>query len=316
MLLLKLLLSLSNLCFAAEPIVVDKIVAVVNDQIVTKSDLDQYRSKLKKGSLVDEGLLRMNDPEKVLKDDKALLNLLIDERLLDSEVKRKGLEVTIERVEQEIRNIAKKNSLTRNQLKDAVASRGNTFSQYQDFIKTSLERQALIDKEVQSKIRISDEDVISYLSSQKSFSGQIFEYQISQILFLNKNNKAAAQKRAQAALARLQNGESFEKVANETDEYPGHNKGGSLGEFKADELQKEMEAAVRPLAPGEISGLVSTNVGFHILKVNKKRLVADSKFEETKAKIIGQLQAEAFKKQFRNWLDQRREDAFISLKTI
>lgn len=315
MFLLTLLLSLSSIGYS-QTVVLDKIVAVVNDQIITRSDLQDFRNKLSRGSLVDEGLLRMNNPEKILKDDKALLNHLIDERLLDSEVKRKGLEVTIERVEQEIRNIAKKNGLTRNQLRDAVVSRGNSFAQYQDFIKTSLERQALIEKEVQSKIRISDEDVISYLSSQKSFSGQIFEYEISQILILNKGKKDLAEKKASNALARIQGGEAFEKVADEVSEDPGHNKGGALGTFKADELQKELEVAVRPLGPGETSELITTKVGFHILKVNKKRLVSDSKFEETKAKIIGQLQAEAFQKQFRNWLDQRRDESFISIKKI
>ena len=315
MFLLTLLLSLASIG-NSQTVVLDKIVAVVNDQIITRSDLQDFRNKLSKGSLVDEGLLRMNSPEKILKDDKALLDHLIDERILDSEVKRKGLEVTIERVEQEIRNIAKKNGLTRNQLREAVVSRGNSFAQYQDFIKTSLERQALIEKEVQSKIRISDEDVISYLSSQKSFGGQIFEYEISQVLILGKGKKDVAEKKAAAALARIQGGESFEKIADEVSEDPGHNKGGILGTFKADELQKELEIAVRPLAPGETSELVITKVGFHILKVNKKRLVSDSKFEETKAKIIGQLQAEAFQKQFRNWLDQRRDDSFISIKKI
>ena len=315
MFILTLLLAMSSTGFS-QTVVLDKIVAVVNDQIVTKSDMEQFKNKLKRGSLVDEGLLRLNDPQKILKDDKALLNHLIDERLLDSEVKRKGLEVTIERVEQEIRSIAKKNGLTRNQLREAVVSRGNSFAQYQDFIKTSLERQALIEKEVQSKIRISDEDVVSYLSSQKSFSGQIFEYQLSQILILNRKSKDAAQKRAMAALTRIQGGESFEKVADEVNEDPGHSKGGAIGTFKADELQKELETAVRPLGPGEISGLVVTANGFHILKVNKKRMVADSRFEETKSRIIGQLQAEAFQKQFRSWLDQRRDDSFISIKKI
>lgn len=315
MFLLTLLLSLSSIGHT-QTVVLDKIVAVVNDQIITRSDLQDFRNKLSRGSLVDEGLLRMNSPDRILKDDKALLNHLIDERLLDSEVKRKGLEVTIERVEQEIRNIAKKNGLTRNQLRDAVISRGNSFAQYQDFIKTSLERQALIEKEVQSKIRISDEDVISYLSSQKSFGGQIFEYDVSQILILNKDKKGLSEKKAKEALARIQAGESFEKVADELSEDPGHNKGGALGTLKADELQKELEIAVRPLGPGETSELVITKVGFHILKVNKKKLVSDSKFEETKSKIIGQLQAEAFQKQFRNWLDQRRDESFISIKKI
>lgn len=310
---LTLLLAFSSIG-NSQTVVLDKVIAVVNDEIITRSDLENFRNKLKRGSLVDEGLLRMNSADKILKDDKALLDHLIDERIMDSEVKRKGLEVTIERVEQEIRNIAKKNGLTRNQLRDAVVARGNSFAQYQDFIKTSLERQALIEKEVQSKIRISDEDVISYLSAQKSFSGQIFEYDISQILILNKGKDAEA--RANKALARIQGGEPFEKVADEISEDPGFNKGGAIGTFKADELQKELETAVRPLAPGETSALIVTKVGFHILKVNKKKLVSDSRFEETKARIIGQLQAEAFQKQFRSWLDQRRDDAFISIKKL
>lgn len=133
MFLFTLLLSLSSIGHS-QTIVLDKIVAVVNDQIITQSDLKEFRNKLSRGSLVDEGLLRMNSPDKILKDDKVLLDHLIDERLLDSEVKRKGLEVTIERVEQEIRNIAKKNGLTRNQLRDAVVARGNSFAQYQDLI--------------------------------------------------------------------------------------------------------------------------------------------------------------------------------------
>src|SRR4051812_9491900 len=168
--------------------VVDKVVAIVNDQPVTMSDMEKYKKKLQTGGLVDDALLKLTDAEALKKDPKALLNQLVDEKLIDSEVKRKNMEVTIERVEQEIRSIAQNNNISRQQLTSALTAKGVNLSQYQDFIKTSLERQGLIEKEVTSKIRISDEDISSYYLAKKGPSAsQTFEYTLSHILLNPKN---------------------------------------------------------------------------------------------------------------------------------
>src|SRR5690606_21566479 len=107
-----------------------------------------------------------------------------DEKVIDSEVKRRNMEVPIERVEQEIRNIARDNRITRQQLTQALKAKGVSVSQYQDFIKSSLERQTLVEREVTSKIRISDEDISSHYLNKKGLSElQIFEYTLSHILF-------------------------------------------------------------------------------------------------------------------------------------
>lgn len=313
---------LSTLIFgmflSAEAKVVDKIVAIVNDQPVTLSDTEKFRSKLMKQGLIDDALLKMSDPELLKKDRNALLNYLIDEKIIDTEVKRKNLEVTIERVEQEIRNIAKGNNISRNQLKDALAAKGVTMSQYQDFIKTSLERQSLIEKEVTSKIRISDDDISSYYLAKKGPSGaQIFEYTLSHILFSPKNGgEAAALSRAQSVEEKIKAGQSFEKLAEQFSEDPSFSKGGQLGVFRAGEMTKDFENAIRKVEPGEVTAPVKSPQGIHLIKVVKRTLISDPKLDEERDNIRNILYAEAFRKQFQMWLNQRKEDSFIRINGV
>ena len=293
----------------------DKIVAIVNDQIVSLSDSERFRQRLATGGLVDDALLRLTDPESLKKDRKALLNHLIDEKIIDSEVKRKGLEVTIERVEQEIRNIAKNNGISRDQLKSALQAKGVSISQYQDFIKTTLQRQSLIEREVNSKIRISDEDISSYYLSKKGpSSAQVFEYNLSHILFSPKTvGDDGALKRAKMVAQKLKNGESFDKLAEQFSDDSNFSKGGQLGTFRAGEMLKALEDGVRRVPPGGLSNIVKSPQGYHIVRVNKRTLISDPKLEEEREVLHRELYANAFKRQLRLWLDQRRDEAFIRI---
>lgn len=295
--------------------VVDKIVAVVNDQIVTSSDAEAFKKSLTGGGMQDDALIQMVDPKKLLTDRDALLNYLIDEKVLDSEVKKKNLEVTVERVEQEIRDIMKKRNVTRDQLKQVLQERGVTLSQYQDYIKTSLERHALIEKEVSSKIRITDEDVASYFSAKKSASkNQIYEYTIAQILVVpKKGNEEGARKKANAAFDKLKAGQAFETIAEQYSEDPNFSKGGLLGTFTTGEMKPDIENAVKRLQTNEFSPVVHSKTGYTIFKVVKRTLIADPKMEAEKENIRNTLFGDAFKKQFRAWLTERREDAFVKI---
>lgn len=297
---------------------VDKVVAVVNQAPITRSDVEKFKRKLQTGGLVDDALLKTVDSQALLKDDKQLLNFIIDEKLIDTEVKHKNMEVTIERVEQEIRNIAKGNNISRQQLQTALAAKGVTISQYQDFLKTSLERQALIEREVTSRIRISDEDVNSYYLAKKGPSAtQIFEYSLSHILFTPKNGgMEAALKRAQEVEEKLKNGQSFDKLAEQYSEDPAFTKGGVLGTFKAGEMLKPIEDAVRKVGQGEVTPIVKTSLGYQIIKVTKRTLISDPKLEEEREDIRHALSVDAFKRQLRLWLNSRRDEAAIRINGV
>lgn len=294
---------------------VDKVVAVVNDSPITLSDVERYKKKLQTGGLMDEALLRTTDSASLLKERSALLNHMIDEKIIDTEVKHRNMEVTIERVEQEIRSIAKNNGISRQQLQTALQTKGVTVSQYQDFIKTSLERQSLIEREVTSRIRISDEDINSYYLTKKGPSAaQVFEYSLSHILLSPKNGgEESALNRAKSVEEKLKAGQSFDKLAEKYSDDPSFSKGGPLGVFRAGEMVKELEQAVRKTGPGEVTPIVKTPVGYQIVKVNKRTLISDPKLEEERENIRHTLSVDAFKRQLRLWLNQKRDDSFIKI---
>ena len=295
--------------------IVERVVAIVNNEIVTQSDLSAFEKKLDRNNFLDELLLFGKPAAELKKSPADQLNYIINERLLDSEVKRLNLSVTIERVEQEIRDIAKRNGMSRNDLMSAVTTQGITASEYQDFIKSKVERQSLIESEVTSKIRVSDEDVLAkYSRDNPSNSAGTYEYNIAHIFFNSKKGGAlAAKERAESVVKKLRAGESFEVLAEQHSEDTNFSPGGVLGTFRAGEFSKEMEAAVAKISPGEFTDVVPLKGNFHVLKLLGKKIVSDAKFEVGKEKIRNQLFEQAFQKHFKLWLESKREEAFIRI---
>ncbi len=292
----------------------DRVVAVVNNEIITESDIKKFSNKLARNGLIDELLLIDKTPAELRKDRTAQLNFLISEKLIESEIKRLNLSVTIERVEQEVRSIARRNQVSRAEMIAQVKSQGMSVSEYQDFVKGQIERQSLIESEISSKVRISDEDVMAEYLKQNSGINTAFEYTLSHILFLPKKGGAqAALDRAKQVLAKLKAGESFEQLAQQYSEDPNFAASGLLGTFKSGDFQKELEDAVVKLNPGDTTNVVKSRFGYHILKVNNKKIVPDPKFEAAKERIRAQLFEKAFKKYFAVWLENKKAESFVRI---
>ncbi len=311
-----LILFLITIPTVTQAEIVEKIVAIVNDSIVTLSDINTFKKKVRSEGLIDSAILKNKNPKEMIKDRNAIIEHLIDEQVIDSEIRRLGIAVTIEKVEEEIRSVTKRNGLSREQLKSALGARGIKFSDYQDFIKTSLERQSLIDREVSSKIKISDEDISNfYLSKNKGASGQIFEYKLAHILIQdNVSGGVSAKKRMLNIVNKLESGnESFEKLASQYSEDPNFSQGGLLGSFKAGEMVKEFEKGIANLDAGQTSGVIKTQFGYHVIKVLKKTLISDPAMESQKQQIHAVLYSQAFNRQFRKWLDRKRDEAFVKI---
>jgi peptidyl-prolyl cis-trans isomerase SurA len=310
-----LLLSLVAVCATAET--VERIVAVVNDEIITTTDVEKYAARLKTGGLADD-LLIPDDTTKqaLLKDREKLLQTMINAKVIDSEVKKQNLSVPIERVEQEIRKVAKNNGVSRDELKSALAERGIPFSDYQDFIKTGLERQSLVEKAIASRIKISEDDVMNaWAAKHGGTEEQAFEYTLAHIYF--DSSKAggakASRQRADEALAKLKSGVPWDREAADASEDPGYEQGGLLGVFKTGELQKDLDSAIMKLQPGEFTNVIPASGGYEIVKVVKKKIIPDPRTEKEREGIRQQLYETAFKKQLHDWLEQLRTDAFVRI---
>lgn len=308
-----LILLLCAQIAAAE--VVDKVVAVVNNEIVLQSDVSSFSKRLEKGEMIDDLLLFGDRAESLKNNPQKRLSYLVNEKILDSEIKRLNLTVTSDRVEQEIRDIAKRNGATKADLLNAIKAQGMSASDYQDFIKTRIERQSLIEQEITAKIRVSDEDIMAeYIRNNPASSSGSYEYTLAHILFNpRKGGSDAAKTRAENVLRKIKSGESFDILAEQNSEDSNFSNGGLLGTFKTGEFNSQMEAAVHSLDPNEVSDIVQTKSGFHIIKVISKKIGTDSGYEKQKERIRSQLFEKAFQKHFKNWLDTKKEESFVRI---
>jgi parvulin-like peptidyl-prolyl isomerase len=296
--------------------VIERIVAIVNNEIILESDFKTLQHKLKTPAMVDEALLSGNQTmEDLKKDRKTQLDYLINDKIMDSEVKRLNHSVTMERVEQEIKDMAKKNNVSVNEILAAFKAQGITTAEYQAFLKGKIEKQALIESEVISKLRISDDDAMAeYLKKNPERKSTVNEFTVAHIFFNpKKGGSEAAYKRAEAVLQRLSSGETFETLAEQNSEDPNFTSGGLLGTFKSGEFLPEVESSIQNLNAGQTTGIVKSRMGFHIVKLLNKKLTTDPKFEKEKEKIKAALFEQNFKRQMKNWILSKRDEAFIRI---
>lgn len=308
---LVILFLLSGLAQARE--LVDGTLVTVNNEAILESDLRSFHERLKKNGMVDDLLLDDKSLADLKKNRSDQLEYLVNEKILDTEVKRLNLNITLERVEQEIRTIAKSNGMSRSEMMATLRKQGVDPAEYQDFIKTRIERQSLLEQEITSKIRVSQEEVMAeYMKRNPKVDTSAAEFTVAHIFFNpRKGGPKAAEARARTVLDKLNQGGVFESLAEQHSEDPNFSTGGILGTFKTGEVAKEIENAVSNLNPGQVSGLVKAKSGIHILKLVSRRMTVDPRFERERDRIRAELLERAFKKQFQSWLEQKKEEAFV-----
>ena len=303
--------------FLAQPAhskTLERISVIVNNEIILLSEIDSFQKRIQRGGLVDDSILLVNDAEKLKKNKKAVVDFLVDEKIIDSIVKRNNLQVTIERVEKEIRTIAKGFGISRSQLKQSLKNQGVSFSEYQDFVKRSLERQILIEREVRSKIRISDEEISDYyLQNSKNTKQNLFEYSLAHILFLGSKNGVTGAKERSLNISKRVSTSNFEDFASRFSEDTEFTQGGFLGDFKENEMNSTLLSLVKDLKPGSVSKPVKLGNNYHIIKVLKKTLIPNPELLSNKERIRAVLFQQAMKQQLRRWLDEQKQLAFIKV---
>lgn len=312
------MISLLISLFLSAPVhaeVVEKTLAVVNSEIVLESDLKDLQKRLLKPGMIDDALLGDKTADSLKKDRKAQLEYLINEKILASEIKRLNLSVTNDRVESELKDMAKRNNVSEAELMNILKGQGIAIADYKLFMKEKIEKQSLFDTEIISKLRISDEDAMNeYLKANPNNKPSIDEFSVAHIFFSPKKGGAeAAYGRAETVLGKLRNGENFDTLAEQFSEDPNFSTGGNLGTFKSGEFIPEIEAAISNLKVGETTQIVKSRLGYHIVKLTGKKLTQDPKFEKAKEKIKAQLLEASFKRQLKIWLQNKRDESFVRI---
>jgi len=307
------LLLLANLSHGE---VVDRIVAIVNDEVITLSDLngafepyrkrivETYRGQAKEGLMAEARM--------------SFLNRLIDTILIDQEAKKNGISIKEEEVMAAINDIMAQKKLSLEDAMRELATQGISYEAYKKEIREQLIKMRLVRREIKSKIMVTEGEIGEYYRKHREDYEGKEAVRIRQIFLAfpvraDAEAKDKLRKDAENLVARLKAGESFEILASSYSQGPTAG-GGDLGFIEKGMVHPEVEAVAFRLAIGAVSGVIPSRAGFHIIQVVDRRGGGLQAIEAVREEIQMRIEDEKMGKKFEEWMGQLRKRSHIEIK--
>jgi parvulin-like peptidyl-prolyl isomerase len=297
--------------------VVDRIVAVVNDDIITLSELESAFQPFKKR--IDD-TYRGPDKNKVIADGhNMILNRMIDNRLIQQRSTKMGIVVKDEEVMNTIKDMLRRRNIPMTELTTIMEREGSSLEAYKQEMKDQMTRMRLLRRELKATILVSDEEIgEDYVKRRHEYEGKE-AVQIKQILILlpqNADRGVQAKLKADAEMLhkRLIEGESFDLLAAQFSQGPSAATGGDVGFLEKGTMLPDVDAVAFRLAKDEISEVIVSPVGFHIIKVLDKRGAGIKPVEIVREEIKVKLEEEKMEKRYEEWIVDLRKRSHIEIK--
>ena len=262
--------TLVHAALSAPTIPIDRIMVVVNDEIITQNELKTRLDEISK-RIASQKI--QAPPENVLK--KQVLERLILERLQLQVAKQMGLEASDDKVDAALQNIAAQNRMTLPELHQTMAKEGLSETALREQIRQQIIIQQLVEREIGNRIAISESEMENFRASNENRDGAT-EYNISHILISVPESATPeilqqTRQRAEALLQTLRNGAAFDQAAIANSQGQNALEGGNLGWKKPGQLPALFASALKTMQPGEVSDVLRSPSGFHLLKLIDKR---------------------------------------------
>lgn len=296
--------------------VVDRIVAIVNQEIITLSEIEKYAEPFMK-ELKSKDPLQKKEERKELY--RKILDKLIEEKLLDQEAKKLGIKVTSKEIETAIEDIKQKNNLTQEELEKALEKEGLTLEFFKRQIERRLQSSKLINLSIKVDFKIDEKRLKEFYENNIELYKRHELYRPAHIFFAIPKDASAdkineIKKRCQMVLEKIRNGEDFGEMALLYSEDPSSKDRGDLGYFKKGELLPTIEKEALRLKVGEISGIVRSEFGFHIIKLIDRKGGDPIPFEEVVENVRKDFIEREMEKGLKQYLSTLREKSVIEIK--
>ena len=305
---------------AAGAQVVDRIVAVVNDDIITLSELNiafaGYAKRIEDG-------YKGPDKEAFLRQNKEVfLQQMINQLLIEQEAKKTGAGMIVikdEEVMEVIRDIVTKNKMTLDEYTRKLAAEGQSLDVVKKEIKTQMLRMRLLRREVQSKILITSEEIGEYYNKHRQDYEGKEAARVKQIFLPAGADLPRAQREkigefARQLHSRIARGESFDELAAQYSKGPAAAQGGDIGYVEKGVVLPAVEKAAFSLPVGQLSEVIETEAGYHILVVVDKRGAGLKPIETVRDEIKAKIEEEKLEKKYGEWIEDLRKKAFIDVR--
>jgi peptidyl-prolyl cis-trans isomerase SurA len=250
----------------------DRIVAVVNTDVITQSELERER-RIAIATLRKQGTAL---PQRELLD-KQLLERMITKNLLVQQARQTGLRASDADLENALQRIAAENKMDVPQLRTAIEQSGVGFDRFREDVRSEIVISRLRDREIESRVTVTDAEIQNFVRSQQESPGdKADEYKLSHIL-VQVPEQATPEElklrrgRAEAALAALKEGTDFRQVAASYSDAPDALQGGEMGWRAAGRLPGIFLQALNSMKVGQVSDVLRSPAGFHLVKLADKR---------------------------------------------
>jgi peptidyl-prolyl cis-trans isomerase SurA len=305
------MMLLAGAALAAQEIV-EEIVAVVNDEIITLSDFKrEYAIKAQQA----QAQLQGDELEKALAQVKtALLDAMITDRLLLQMAKEKNFNIT-EQLKMTIDNIKKENGIeTDEELRRAVRGQGLDYDTWLKDMEETILKQSVIYSEVNKSLVIDEAQVIEYYKSHKSEFVQPAEYKVRAVyLSLTEREGPALEAYKAEITGKIKGGLDFTQAAETYSDAPLKETKGDLGTLVVGQIDKTLETALEPLKSGEISNWIQAKNGWYMLRVEDRKESRTKSFEEAKRDIEQKMTSALQEVKFKEFMQGLKKRSFIKI---
>ncbi|HVM75198.1 MAG TPA: peptidylprolyl isomerase [Candidatus Saccharimonadales bacterium] len=300
--------------------VVEEIIARVNNEIITKSELDKARASASEQAQQDcSGRCTPDQLQEMIADDqKNALRDLIDQSLLSQRGKDMGINVETEVVKQ-LDQVRQQNKLKdMDDLEKAVESQGINWEDFKNNFRNKLLTQEVIRREVGGHITIGREDAQAYYSAHKDEFARPEEVALRAIEIKTEGKKESEIPELKAKTEKLRqrvvDGEDFGELAKRFSDGSTAQQGGFLGVYKKSELTKELWDAVEPLKKNQMTDVIETKQGFLVLQVLEHYTEGVQPFDKVENEIMDRLYNEKMEPALREYLKTLREQSYVVVK--
>ncbi len=288
----------------AEVILLDRLEAAVNKTPIMLSNVKKFKQTLGLRAQLDPLFAGTTLAEK----NKAASNKEIVEFLINEKVILQQFPLSDSEVEQSIATIQTENKIDRERLKKALSEQGYSFEDYFELIRISGSKRNLIDRDIRTKVNISDDDIKNYYFNNYAKSSSIpFIYRVK-IITAKKQAIAVAKKKLSAG------GTTFEEVAKKLSDHPTASSGGDLGELTEDQMSPQIRTYLKKMKVGEVSDVLgNASSGYFILKLSGIQTSNQERFTKVQEEIKNHLVTAEFQRQILLWQERERQKAFVHI---
>jgi peptidyl-prolyl cis-trans isomerase SurA len=297
--------------------VVDRIVAIVNDEVISLYELNKatqpYIEQVR-NSQYPEDVERQLTFEVRSK----ILNELINEKLADQELKRQNISVSEKEVDSAIERIKESRAISDEELRKALDAQGMTYEEYRQKTRQQVLRARLVNREVRSKIVITDQDIKAYYDQhaeeyayEKKY--RLRNFYISLSSFATDADRQEAMRKMETVQAELKAGKPIGELTKSPLQPDAPVESDDLGLFKLEDLSPQLKETIQDMKPGDVTPVIDAPFGYQILLVEEVVDTAGKTQAEAAAEIEDKLFNQIVDQKYKSWLQDLRDRAHIKI---